>query len=81
MTVVPRSRSGPPRVLAHPGAARPSMLAAIRDGGGVVVDDPSDAEALNGYVARSSRNDANSTMYPGAPGTGQGNDNNCNNQK
>ena len=23
-------------------------------------------------------NDANSTMYPGAPGTGQGNDNNCN---
>lgn len=46
MTAVPHSRSGPPRVLAHPGDARPSMLAAIRDGGGLIVNDPSDAEAL-----------------------------------
>lgn len=46
MTTVPRSHDGPPRILVGPGAARPSMRAAIRAGGGVLVDDPSEAEGL-----------------------------------
>jgi len=46
MTVVPRVHAGPPRVLLRPGRARPSMIAAIQAGGGRVVDDPTEAEAL-----------------------------------
>ena len=46
MTAVPRDLDGPPRILVGPRAARPSMLAAIRAGGGTVVEDPADAEAM-----------------------------------
>lgn len=46
MTTVPRTGDGPPRVLVRPGEPRPSMLRAIEDGGGVVVERAEDAEAL-----------------------------------
>ena len=46
MTIVPRSHDGQPRILVAPGVPRPSMLAAVRAGGGIVVDDPADAEGL-----------------------------------
>jgi len=46
MTTVPRSHDGPPRILVAPRAPRPSMVAAITAGGGVLVDDPADAEGL-----------------------------------
>jgi len=46
MTVAPRTDVGPPRILVAPGRARPGMLRAIADGGGVVVDGPEDAEGL-----------------------------------
>ena len=46
MTTVPRSHDGPPRILVAPRTARPSMLDAIRAGGGELVDDAADAEGL-----------------------------------
>jgi len=46
MTTVPRTRSGPPRILVAPGRPRPTMLAAIREGGGTVVEDPEQAEGM-----------------------------------
>ncbi len=46
MTTVPRRRSGPPRILVAPGRPRPTMLAAIREGGGTVVADPDEAEGM-----------------------------------
>lgn len=46
MTIVPRTHAGPPRMLVAPGEARPSMLDAIRAGGGVIVDDASEAEGM-----------------------------------
>ena len=46
MITVPRSHDSPPRILSAPGDARPTMLAAVRAGGGIVVDDPAEAEGL-----------------------------------
>lgn len=46
MKLVPRDHAGPPRILVRPGKARESMLAAIRDGGAIIVDDPAEAEGL-----------------------------------
>lgn len=46
MTTVPRTHAGPPRILVAPGDARPSMLDAVRAGGGVIVDDPAEAEGM-----------------------------------
>ena len=46
MTTVRRDHAGPPRILLRPGEARESMLSAIRDGGGVITDDPAEAEGL-----------------------------------
>ena len=46
MTTVPRTRSGAPRILVAPHPPRPTMRAAIERGGGTIVDDPADAEAL-----------------------------------
>lgn len=46
MTTVPRATEGPPRILVAPGEARPSMLEAVRAGGGIIVDDPTEAEGL-----------------------------------
>ncbi len=46
MTIAPRTRSGPPRILVAPTTPLDSMLEAIRAGGGVTVDDPADAEAM-----------------------------------
>ena len=46
MTIVPRDHDGPPRILVLPGRVRPTMREAIRSGGGTIVDDPAQAEAL-----------------------------------
>jgi len=46
MTTVPRSHDGPPRIHVAPGDPRPTMLAAVRSGGGIVVEDPAEAEGL-----------------------------------
>jgi len=46
MTTVPREHDGPPRILVWPSAARSSMLQAVRDGGGMLVDRPEDAEGM-----------------------------------
>ena len=46
MTTVLRSHDGPPLIHIAPGVPRPTMLAAVRAGGGVVVDDPAKAEGL-----------------------------------
>ena len=46
MTTVPRSHDGPPRILLAPSVPRSTMLAAVRAGGGIVVDDPAEAEGL-----------------------------------
>jgi phosphoglycerate dehydrogenase-like enzyme len=46
MTIVARSGTGPARILVGPTTPRPGMLAAIRAGGGTVVADPAEAEAL-----------------------------------
>ena len=46
MTTVPRSHDGPPRILVAPRAARPSMLEAVRAGGGMLVETAAEAEGL-----------------------------------
>jgi len=46
MTIVPRSNEGAPRVLVTPRPPRTTMVDAIRAGGGILVDDPAEAEAL-----------------------------------
>jgi phosphoglycerate dehydrogenase-like enzyme len=46
MTLVPRDHDGPPRIIVWPGEPRPTMLAAVRAGGGIVADDPADAEGM-----------------------------------
>jgi phosphoglycerate dehydrogenase-like enzyme len=46
MSVLLREHDGPPRMLVGPGRPRASMLAAIAEGGGVIVDDPAEAEGL-----------------------------------
>lgn len=46
MTVVSRDRSGTPCILVAPRPPSPTMRAAIERGGGTIVDDPTDAEAL-----------------------------------
>ncbi len=46
MTTVPRTHDGPPRILVAPRPPRSTMRAAIVAGGGVLVDDPSEAEGL-----------------------------------
>ena len=46
MTTVPRSHDGPPRILVAPSIPRSTMLAAVLAGGGIVVEDPAEAEGL-----------------------------------
>ena len=46
MTIVPRDHDGPPRILVASDMDREHMLAAVRAGGGVLVDDPAEAEGL-----------------------------------
>ena len=46
MSDVPRAPDGPPTVLLAPHEPRASMRAAVEAGGGRVVDDPAEAEAL-----------------------------------
>ena len=46
MTTVPRAHDGAPRIVVLPSRPRPTMLAAIADGGGIVVSDPADAEGM-----------------------------------
>jgi len=52
MTTVPLTHDGPPRILIAPGEPRPSMLEAIRAGGGVIVDDPAQADGLIWLIPR-----------------------------
>ena len=46
MTTVARDHDGPPRILVWPGEPRPTMLDAVRGGGGTVVTDPAEAEGM-----------------------------------
>jgi len=52
MSTAPLPHDGPPRIHVAPGVARPSMLDAIRAGGGVLVDDPAEADGLIWLVPR-----------------------------
>lgn len=46
MSVVPRTRTGPARILVAPHPPGRGMRTAIEEGGSIIVDDPTDAEAL-----------------------------------
>lgn len=65
MVTVPRTHDGPPRILVAPGDARPSMLDAVRAGGGVVVDDPADAEGMI-WIAPRDPSQLGTTLTEGA---------------
>ena len=65
MITVPRTHDGPPRILVAPGDARPSMLDAVRAGGGVVVDDPADAEGMI-WIAPRDPSQLGTTLTEGA---------------
>jgi phosphoglycerate dehydrogenase-like enzyme len=65
MTTVPRSHDGPPRILVAPSEPRPSMLDAVRAGGGVVVDDPAEAEGMI-WIAPRDPSQLGATLTAGA---------------
>jgi len=46
MTIAARTHDGPPRILIGPTEPLPTMVEAIVSGGGVIVDDPAQAEGL-----------------------------------